>query len=329
MCVLVGVIALAVRGSINKRLSKHVFSLVFLGALGACADLLDLPQDPVLLQQQSPVETPPASKTCAAANPAKPARDTALVRVRACSFLVPDCLAPVTGLTANLCSKLDYDCAAPIQRGITNVGGEFVFEVPTGGLNGSGFDGYLQLQMPRALCTDELSFGMYSSLVCTLSPTCDLTRPDERCNVPLFPDSLLFFNPPITNDVVNPVRVSLVPTAQSFGLLSGAESRPQDATTGVVFVTVLDCDGKPADGATIDYEQRIALPNTLYLRDGIPAVAGSTDASGTAGLLGVPMGYKHIVATRTTPEGEQTGRVGVRVSPSMFTYVSIALSAPE
>jgi hypothetical protein len=105
-----------------------------------------------------------------------------------------------------------------------------------------------------------------------------------------------------------------------------------DQTSGFVFVSVLDCHGQPAEGATIDLAtapgQTPATPvSHLYIADGVVSgEATATDVSGTGGLLGVPTGYKRITARRNGPAGEAGGVAGIRVPAATFSYVTIILS---
>jgi hypothetical protein len=297
---------------------------VVLLCLAGCADLLDIPDDPMVVGslKSACIDSP--------ARAPKPTSDRAVVRVHACNF-VTNCLESAAGLTATLCSKLDVECADPVEQMIRDVNGDLAFQVPTGGVSGAGFDGYLRISTPRASCTDDTLFGAANGLACSLAPGCDKASPGSSCMIPVFLDSMLFFNPAITVDALNPLILPLIPTAASFGLIAAADARTADISTGFVFVTVLDCDGTPAAGATVDIMPRPAsLGGTLYLADGVPnAGVQATDASGVAGLLGVPKGFRQIVASKTGATSTSRGSVGVQVGPSMVTYVNIVLSPAE
>jgi hypothetical protein len=289
--------------------------------LSACADILDVPDQPVLVASQSAacVDAPAALR---------PARETAYVRLRTCNFVSTNCVEPVTGLSAKLCNKLDVECSEPVQDPLPEVGGELSFQAPTGGVLGLGFDGYIRLKSARAPCTDAAIFGPAATVACSLSPTCDPAKGGDSCRVPVFADSMVFFNPPIANDVPRPVQIPMIPTAATFSLLMAADARTADASTGFVFVNVLDCAGNPASGATVELTPPPnPLPAMLYLVDGVvSAGATATDASGVAGLLGVQAGFRRIVATRMGDSGLETGTVGVQVGPVQVTYVSVVLS---
>lgn len=307
-----------------KTIRSTIGKYVAVGALysaSGCAAALDLPDSPVLITDNAWSCARNSLRTVA------PLRDKATVRVHACDFISTNCSTTVTALTANLCDKRDVNCASPIQSGLHDVNGEFAFDVATGGALGVGFDGYLEITPPTGLCNDAKLFGGSDQIACTLAPNCDPTKPDNKdCSVPTYLPSLVFFNPPVTTDVTTPISIPLIPTAASLALLSAAGSPMADAGAGFVFVTVLDCTGKPASGISIGLANSPATPiATLYLAGGvISASATTTDVSGVGGLLGVPAGFTEVVAhTADNPTAAPIARVGIQVQPRDVTYVTL------
>jgi hypothetical protein len=287
-------------------------------AVSACADILDLPDDPTLAAQ-GPwrcLQTPP--------EPEGTGQEMAIVRVQACNFVSTNCSAPVTDLTASLCDKKDVNCANPIRSGIRDTGGVLTFEVSTGGALGVGFDGYLQVKAPPALCTNEAIFGPGAAALCALSPSCDPQSPDDKCMIPSFAPALLFFNPAIRSDVTRPLLLQLVPTG-AFPLLAEAAGAALDPTSGNVFITALDCDGKPASGVTLNMSEDLPGRVTpLYLVDGVISdTVLQTDSSGTAGFLGVPAGFAEIVGYTADGSRIRIGQIGVQTAPSTITYSAL------
>lgn len=291
-------------------------------ALGACADLLDIPQDPVLASVDTwTCMTPPAA--------AAPTSARALVRVHTCNFVSTNCSSPVTGLKAQLCEKRDVNCAAPLKVDLPDENGEFHFDVPTGGVGGPGFEGYLRISAPTELCTNYALFGS-DMLACALAPNCDPTQPDENCRIPTYAPSMLFFNPPVKADVAAPIVVPLIPSAATVSLVEAAGSRIADPTSGSVFVTVLGCDGRPAAGATIRVSpQPASSVATVYVVDGvISAAASETDSSGIGGLLGVRAGFARVAARAgAAPDSPEIAAAGIQVAPLTMTYVTLAPTA--
>jgi hypothetical protein len=285
-----------------------------------CADLLDIPDAPALIAQD-PWECPAPAMDA----PAGPKPEKALVRVHACNYITSNCSSVVTGLTASLCNKLDYNCGTPIQSGIHDVNGDLAFEVPTVGSLGTGFDGYLLVNSATELCTNEAAFGGPSS--CVAAPGCDPVAPSEKCRIPLFISGLLFFNPPINADSGQPIVLPLVPWVAGASLLPAAGSnRVEDQSLGIVFATGLDCAGIPAPGLTFRVSPTPPKLGTIFSVNGAPsASAVATDESGIGGLLGVPPGFVQVSAYVTDPNvgGREVASIGVQVLPTSITYVAL------
>lgn len=263
------------------------------------------------------------SDACGAlGSPTSPLRDRAVVRVHACNWL-NQCAEPISGLTAELCAKLDPNCKEPIDRPM-ELNGDFVFEVPTGGTRGLGFEGFLKITTPRAFCGDKVIFGSSVEQACGLVSGCTSATMTERCKIPVYPDALVFFNPPVKSDVLNAVTVPMIPMAITFSILAAADTQTADPSAGFVFATVLDCTGTPTSGATVELMPKPpGALSTLYLSNGLPnAAATMTDASGLGGVRGVSAGYHSVIARR----GNEVGTVGIQVWPQAFTYVNIILS---
>jgi hypothetical protein len=256
--------------------------------------------------------------------PDPPEKDTAIVRVKVCNFVSTNCAEPVTGLTASLCDKLDVNCTRPIRSGIRDVGGTFMFEINTGGASGAGFNGFLQIMPPAESCTNEMAFGPTARMFCALAPKCDPNAPGDACKIPTFAPALVFFNPPIMHDVEQPLLVPMVPTG-AFPALAQAAGTALDPMTGNLFITALNCDGKPAAGVKLTMDEELAGKVTpLYLVEGVISNrASETDASGTAGFMGVPPGFAEISAFTAGANPVHVGRIGVQTAPSMITYSAV------
>jgi hypothetical protein len=292
-------------------------SLLALSSCLGCSQILDIPSDPKVIPT-GPwrcLQSPPASPIVAAAQ--------AEVRVQACDFIT-DCTTPVTGLSAKLCDKRDVGCNNPRATGITDVGGELRFQVPTAG---GGFDGYLQVLPPVASCTDAAIFGTSGSkLLCDLSPGCDRTAPDDRCIVPIFVPAMLFFNPPIVRNMDTPVPLQLFPGASLPAVIEAAGNIAIDPATGSIFIVALDCDGVPAPGVTFQIPQHQDSAAALYLNNGVvSSTIGHTDSSGVGGLIRVPAGFVQVIAVNS--DSVPVGSIGVLAAPSLLTY-SVLVPSP-
>lgn len=300
------------------RSCKWVVTVACMLGASACANILDIPDEPELvmsgpwrcLQRSSDVKPP--------------ATDKAVVQIDACNFVSTNCSQPVTGLTAALCNKRDVNCSDPLQSEIADTGGILTVEVPTGGVLGEGFDGYMQILAPTANCTDESAFGSAGPVLCGIAPGCDVDAPDDNCMMPTFAPAMVFFNPAIRADVKQPIPVPLVPTTAVFSLID-ATGVELDPTTGNVFVTARDCDGHPAK--RVRYMMHTGGGSTvLYLRNGVVSdSATETDASGMGGFIGVPAGFAEIRGYVEGENGEliEIGEVGVQVAPFTITYATL------
>src|ERR1043165_6896740 len=213
--------------SFDDRIARTL-SAVALLSLAGCRQVLDVPSDPKLVaplhEEDARTDEGPWSCLDHPAQKATSKTDAALVKVQACNFVSPKCADPVTGFTVDLCSKLDLSCANPLQASIKEINGSMQFAVPTGGVLGVGFDGYLRFKPSTANCADKDAFGDIGPLVCALlGPACDTSMPDDPdCLFPIFIPSLLFFNPPVKADVDTPIPVPLVPVREAQTLLAAA-----------------------------------------------------------------------------------------------------------
>jgi hypothetical protein len=312
-----------VSGKVPMLRSKLMVAaaLITLIELAACANVLELAENPQL------VDTGPWRCVKKPLVPEPPSNDKAVVRVHVCNFVSSNCSEAVTGLTASLCNKRDVNCASPIRSDIEQVGGDFSFTVPTGGDLGVGFDGYLQIRSPTALCTDESAFGPGASMLCALTAGCDPAKPDDRCRLQTYSPSLLFFNPPVRADLAEPLVLPLIPTSAALSLTQAAGG-DIDPTTGNVFITARDCDDKPAAGARFGMTSRNDDKVTiLYVSDGVISnSAVATDESGIGGLLGVPAGFSSIAGFAGVDGSADTkfGEIGLQVAPFNITYATLA-----
>lgn len=279
----------------------------------SCSEVLDIPNDPKLVQT-GPWRCLGQSSTPATA--ISPTSAQASVRVQACNFIT-DCTTNASGLTARLCDKRDVGCNNPRQSGITDTDGELRFQVPTAG---GGFDGYLLVTSQVASCTDAQAFGAVAGkTLCDLvAPTCDISAPDMRCYLPVYAPAMLFFNPPIVADVDTPLPLQLFPTS-GLPTVIGAAGIQVDPTAGNLFIQALDCDGKPASGVTYQISQFQSQVSPLYVDNGIVSESVThTDSTGVGGFVRVPPGF--VSVTGYNSDSVAIGEIGVQAAPSVLTY---------
>jgi hypothetical protein len=285
--------------------------LLLLPAAAGCAQVLDIPGDPAL------VGAGPWSCLSEPMERSAPINPSAIVRVQACDFQSPDCMTKVTGLSARVCAKLDGACTDPVAANLVDDVGLFELEVPT---PASGFDGYLEVTSATELCTSA-AFGESGPLLCGFSPACNPDAPDDNCRMPIYTRAMLFFNPPVMNDNLDPLRLPLIPAVALPDLVMAAGGM-LDPSTGNLFVTALDCEGKGAAGVrySIDADQGVTQ---LYVhRGGVSETNRETDATGVGGFLGVPVGFAEV--SGFLEPSMVVGSVAVRTAPFTMTYTSIA-----
>lgn len=293
-------------------LSSVLLGLGALSTLG-CGQVLDVPDDPQVVQQASG----PWSCLGNAGTPASPEKPKAKVQVFACDFVSSNCSKPVTGMTAQLCAKVDPGCKSPIQKDLKDTNGMFEFEVDTGGVTGAGFDGYLMVMPPAAMCTDETLFGPGGAL-CGLAQGCDVNAPDQKCMIPVYAPAMAFFNPPIVADTASPVPLPLFASAGLPAIVQAAGAT-LDPTKGNLFITALDCDGNRASGVTYEIAEHQSEVTQLYVDNGVVSnTAFQTDVSGIGGFIGVPAGFAEVSGFNSAKE--KIGKVGLQAAPFTMTY---------
>lgn len=289
-----------------------------LANLAGCAELLDLPET-------STLELAPAGPwRCLEApdQPPMPSSSTATVRFQACDF-ISGCTAPVTGLSARLCDKLDVGCNSPRQVDIRDTEGQIEVDVPTAS---RGFDGYLEVSTGLAPCFDTEVFGDAAlGLLCQLAPECDPAAPTQACDVPIYSPVLWFFNPPVVADIDVPIPLQLYPSASLPRVIdaAGGELAPE---TGAVFMTAVDCDGQPAAGISLEIAEHEDEAVALYFDSGVISnTISETDATGVGGFIRIPPGFVEI--TGRNRDNEPVAKVGVQASPTFVTYTVLAPTA--
>jgi hypothetical protein len=279
----------------------------------ACAEVVSFPDDPRL------VESGPWRCLGAQAPLGSGGQSTATVRMQLCDAF-GECAVPLSGLSAQLCAKVDFGCTRPLDIDIREADGLLEFDVPLGD---DGFDGYLAVSSPSEPCTSP-SFGEASAALCAANPACDPARPDDSCLVPLYVRALWFFNPPIIADTAEPLRLSLLSSA-ALPSLTAASGGSFDPATGSVVVTGFDCDGSRALGVTYDMRQNADDVSQWYMANGIlTASVSETDATGMGGFVGVRPGFADVEAY--TADNERVGAVGVQVSAGTISYASLVPS---
>lgn len=196
--------------------------------------------------------------------------------------------APVEGLTLTACSPLDFECSQPIATGTTDANGDV--EVPVY----SGFDGYLMGDAPDS----------YPEMV---------------------PALMYVFPPPVVDDPIEidePLHVTASGEVDFMSQVLEMEVKPE---LGHILSLALDCQGRPAAGASLKID--IVSTDTVpyYMNGSLPSrVLTETGSEGEAGFINVPPGL--ITVTTTVSGVGKVSQLTVLVRAGYITYLPLAPS---
>jgi hypothetical protein len=88
-------------------------------------------------------------------------------------------------------------------------------------------------------------------------------------------------------------------------------------------MTVVDCDGKPASGVSLQIAEHGDVADALYFESGVLSnTATETDASGIGGFIRITPGFVEI--TGINRDGVTVAKVGVQTSPFFVTSTVLA-----
>ena len=187
--------------------------------------------------------------------------------------------AAIPNIKVDACAKADPDCAAPITSGTTDANGDITLMLPTGT---DGFDGYFQLTGNS------------------------------------IPDSLVFVNPPVTEDVAD-LTVPLLDSG-TFGLFQTLTGIDADPTRGHIAAIGFDCAEAQGEGLHITASSADGTTEQIYIANNLPnADATQTDSSGATFILNLPTGASTLTSTFAA-NGDTVGKVEVLVRADHITY---------
>jgi hypothetical protein len=158
--------------------------------------------------------------------------------------------------------------------------------------------------------------------LCALAPNCDQALPDDGCLIPTYAPALVFFNPPIATDVTTPLPLQMLASGALPSVVQAAGA-VLDPSTGNLFITAIDCDGRPGAGVTYEIAQHQDVVTPLYVDSGVVSdTVLQTDASGIGGFVGVPPGFVEV--TGYSPDSEFITEIGLQSAPFSLTYSLLA-----
>lgn len=197
---------------------------------------------------------------------------------------------PLADVDFEICpSADDASCANPVLEGTIDGDGMFTGTIPMGD-DRMGFDGYARVTGGEGVV-----------------------------------DTLVFFNPPITENNDAPDRTPLV-TEQMFQTFTEAgmgESPNPDR--GHLALEALDCTWSPASGVQFSIDTADSETTEAYLRGGMTpdTSADRTDGSGLGGFVNVPTGEVTVTA-RAAESGEVIGTADIFVEAGTVSEVAVA-----
>jgi hypothetical protein len=192
---------------------------------------------------------------------------------------------PVETVTVVACAADDYDCENPVGSATTDVDGIFVLALPLGE---NGFDGYLQV--------------------------------DDDLYVP----SMGFFNPPLTEDTVEP-RLARLITTTAWETLAGAVDVTLDETRGHIAAVGFDCNPNPAAEISFLASTRCPQHTHLYRRHS-PQHHGHRNRRIRSGWLF--QRFPGPVRVTSLYEGDFLGAATLFVRPGTISLLILPPSAP-
>jgi len=197
---------------------------------------------------------------------------------------------PQVGVTVEMCSSKDPECAAPLDTQVTNDGGVVTMTDQSGAGNGGdiGLNGFFKLTSP----------SLYPTTVYWGFP---LSEPHGVIGTP----------------------IPVFPAGDWQDLLEVADVSA-DSMRGHIAVVALDCLGSQAPGVTFTATGTDSETTLLYFVGGTLSTDGGTDRSGSAFFLNVPVGTTTVSAIPAGLGGQISGQETVYVRAGAVTEVSVA-----
>ena len=197
---------------------------------------------------------------------------------------------PITDIKVRACARLDVSCNNPVAP-----------------LTAPGADGKVSF-------TVDANFDGFAEVV-----------PEKSdAGVPNYVSSLVFFNPPPTDDHVYPTILLLSPT--TLGTVAAAAGSSVDPKLGSIFYAALNCAGDPGEGVSVSPDRTETSTQGFYLIKGLPSLAASsTDTSGYGGIVNTPLSFVKVSATHFASK-KPIGSTTVLSRAGTITYVYLVPS---
>lgn len=197
---------------------------------------------------------------------------------------------PISDIKVRVCARLDVSCNNPVAPP-TSPGpdGKVSFDVD------ANFDGFAEV-LPQT----------------------------NDAGTPNYVPSLVFFNPPPTDDHVYPTILLLTPT--TLTTVAAAAGTSIDPKLGNIFYAALNCKGEPGEGVSVSPDRTESTTQGFYLIKGLPSTAASaTDGSGYGGIANTPLSFVKVSATHFASK-KLIGSTTVLSRAGTITYVYLVPS---
>ncbi len=137
-------------------------------------------------------------------------------------------------------------------------------------------------------------------------------------------DTIVFFNPPITENEDAPVGVPLL-NQSTFDMMTemvmGLEANDE---RGHLALEALDCTWRRTSGVEFEIDTSDQETVELYINESMPTTSTSTtDATGLAGFFNVPAGEVTVTA-KSAETGHTIGTAEVFVEAGAISEVAVA-----
>jgi len=207
-------------------------------------------------------------------------------------------------VVARVCAKIDVNCTSPLQTTQPDAQGALQLTLT------AGFDGFVVIT-PNLPPSDA---GADASA----ADAGDGALPD------VYVPSFVFFNPPIEKDTIYSTIVMVKTSALEE--IAEVEGTTIDPTLGAVFMETVDCNAQPAAGVSVTIDSTTASTQGFYFKQGLPVLnAPSTDVSGYAGFVNVPLGTRTVTGKLESTQQE----IGTATVFTRASFISYTVMAPS
>lgn len=209
---------------------------------------------------------------------------------------------PVTNVAAKVCAKIDVNCSSPLATTAPDAMGILTLTLD------AGFDGFVEILplLPDSGCQVEAGADAAACFSALVIP------------------SLVFFNPPLVDDLTYITVLML--NYDTLVVLAKANGDTIDPSQGAVFLEAVDCSFHAAKDVTISLDSTGSQTHGFYFSNGLPSLtASATDVTGYGGFINVPIGARTVTGVLKTTQ-KSIGKTSVLSKAGFISYTTMAPS---